>query len=299
MRYKVSHIIRVDYDPPVRLAHFNLRLSPIHWPSQRVEEYELAIEPMPDVGEERAGAYPFNLTRVEIAKPIKTLEVRSTFIADVGEAELDLGTSGMTIAQVAQAALLDRDMGGMAPAHYLFPSRLLPLVPEIMAWARPQLPADGDCLASALALARSIQAGFDYDTKATQADTQVAEAFRIKRGVCQDFAHVLIVALRSVGLPAAYVSGYLRTYPPPGQPRLVGADAMHAWVALWCGPQRGWAGVDPTNGVLASADHLVVAVGRDFSDISPIDGVFVGGASQKTFNSVDVSPIDSRAGLQA
>jgi transglutaminase-like putative cysteine protease len=296
MRYKVSHIIRVDYQPPVRLAHFNLRLAPIEWPGQRIEDYELAIEPGPDLREERIGAYPFNLTRTEIMKPIATLEVRSTFIATVAEAELDLATSTMSIADVARAAVAARDFGPMSPAQYLFPSRLLPLVPEIMDWARPQLPADGDCLAAALALAKVIKATFAYDTKATQADTPVAEMFAIRKGVCQDFAHLLIVALRSVGLPAAYVSGYLRTYPPPGQPRLVGADAMHAWVALWCGPLRGWVGIDPTNGVLANADHLVVAIGRDYSDISPIDGVFVGGASQKTFNSVDVSPIDARVG---
>ncbi|MBT2186348.1 transglutaminase family protein [Sphingobium nicotianae] len=294
MRYKVSHIIRVDYEPPVRVAHFNLRLMPIDWPGQRVESYKLAIDPLPEKREERAGAYPFNLTRVEILKPVKTLEVRSTFIADVGDAQLDLAVQTMSIADVAQAALAERDAGLMAPAHYLFPSRLLPLVPEIMAWARPQLPSDADCLTGGLALARAIKSGFVYDTKATEADTPVEDAFSIRRGVCQDFAHVLIVALRSVGLPAAYVSGYLRTYPLPGQPRLVGADAMHAWVALWCGPQRGWVGIDPTNGVLANADHLVVGMGRDYSDISPIDGVFVGGASQKTYNSVDVSPIDAR-----
>lgn len=295
MRYKVSHIIRVDYNPPVRLAHFNLRLMPIAWPGQSIEQFELAIDPSPDKREERPGAYPFNLTRVEIMKPITTLEVRSSFVADVGEAQLDLTTADMSVAQVAQAALVARDVGLKAPADYLFPSRLLPQVPDIAAWALPQLPPDANCLRSALALAQTIQRHFNYDTKATKADTPVEEAFAIRRGVCQDFAHILIVALRAAGLPAAYVSGYLRTYPPPGQPRLVGADAMHAWVALWCGPQRGWVGIDPTNGVLANADHLVVAMGRDYSDISPIDGVFVGGASQKTFNSVDVSPIDVRA----
>lgn len=297
MRYRVSHIIRVDYEPPVRMAHFNLRLKPIDWPGQQVESYKLAIDPVPDKREERAGAYPFNLTRVEVLKAIKTLEVRSTFIADVGDAQLDLAASTMSVADVARAALNERDVGLMSPAHYLFPSRLLPLVEAITAWARPQLPPEADCLTSGLALARTIQSHFIYDTKATQADTPVADAFAIRRGVCQDFAHVLIVALRSVGLPAAYVSGYLRTYPPPGQPRLVGADAMHAWVALWCGPLRGWVGIDPTNGVLANADHLVVGLGRDYSDISPIDGVFVGGASQKTFNSVDVSPIDARVAV--
>jgi len=296
MRYKVSHIIRVDYDPPVHLAHFNLRLHPIEWPGQHVEAFELTIDPAPDMREERPGAWPLTLTRIEIVKPVATLEVRSAFVAEVREAELDLGAAGPGIAEVARAALAVRDIGPYAPASYLFPSRLLPIVPEIAAWARPQLPPQAPCLSSALALARSIQATFRYDLEATDADTPVAEAFAIRRGVCQDFAHVLIVALRSVGLPAAYVSGYLRTYPPAGQPRLVGADAMHAWVALWCGAQRGWVGIDPTNGVLAGSDHLVVALGRDYSDISPIDGVFVGGASQRTFNSVDVSPIEGRAG---
>lgn len=294
MRYRVSHIIRVDYNPPVRLAHFNLRLMPIAWPGQILQDYRLAVDPLPDGREERVGAYPFNLTRIEILKPLASLEIRSTFIADVSEAELDLLAPHMSVAEVARAALAVTDVGPLSPVTYLFPSRLLPMVPGIAAWAREHLLAEADCLGAALALARHIQASFHYDTKATEADTPVAEAFSIRRGVCQDFAHILIVALRAAGLPAAYVSGYLRTYPPPGQARLVGADAMHAWVALWCGPLRGWVGIDPTNGVLANGDHLVVGLGRDYSDISPIDGVFVGGHSQKTFNSVDVSPIDAR-----
>lgn len=295
MRYKVSHIIRVDYEPPVRLAHFNLRLQPINWPGQKVHNFLLAVEPSPDVREERAGSYPFNLTRIELHRPVSTLEVRATFMADVDEAELDLSGPQMSVQDVGRAALLTRDLSAMAPAPYLFPSRLLPLVPEITAWAREGVASSNGCLSTGLALAKRIHADFTYDSGATEADTPVAEAFSIQRGVCQDFAHILIVALRALGLPAAYISGYLRTYPPPGQPRLVGADAMHAWVALWCGPARGWVGIDPTNGVLANGDHLVVAMGRDYSDISPIDGVFVGGRSQKTFNSVDVSPINARA----
>ena len=292
MKYRVRHIIRVAYQPPVLLAHFNLRLAPIAWPGQRIEHFRLTVDPLPNLRQERAGAYPFNLTRIEILKPISTLSIEATFTADVGDAELDLLTPQMSIAALARAAQAVKDIGPWSPTNYLFPSRLLPLEPEIVAWARDLLPPDADCLKAALALARRIQSDFAYDVQATKADTPVAEAFAIRRGVCQDFAHIMIVALRAVGLPAAYVSGYLRTYPPPGKARLVGADAMHAWVALWCGPSRGWVGIDPTNGVLANADHLVVAMGRDYSDISPIDGVFVGGQSQKTFNSVDVSPLD-------
>lgn len=292
MRYRVSHIIRVDYAEPIRMAHFNLRLRPIDWPGQRVSDHELVIEPAPGLRTEQPGPFPFNLTRVEISQSISTLEVRSTFIALVDDAQLDLAGEDMSIAQVAAAALVATDLGERAPVHYLYPSPLLPDVDDIAHWAAPQLDAAAPCIATALALARAIQRDFSYDQKATEADTPVDRAFAIGRGVCQDFAHILIVALRSVGLPAAYMSGYLRTYPPPGQPRLVGADAMHAWVGLWAGPRRGWIGIDPTNGVLASADHLVVAMGRDYADISPIDGIFVGGKGQKTFNSVDVSPFD-------
>lgn len=292
MRYQVSHIIRVDYAQPIRMAHFNLRLCPIDWPGQSVSHYELSIEPLPTLREELDGAWPFNLTRIEIAQPISTLEIRSTFIATVDDAQLDLAGEDLSIADVAREALLVTDLGARSPVHYLYPSPLLPEVDDIAEWAGPQLDPGAPCIATALALAQHIQSDFTYDTQATQADTPVDRAFAIGRGVCQDFAHIMIVALRSAGLPAAYMSGYLRTYPPPGQPRLVGADAMHAWVGVWAGARRGWIGIDPTNGCLASSDHLVVAMGRDYADISPIDGIFVGGKQQKTFNSVDVSPFD-------
>ncbi len=299
MRYRVSHIIHVDYDSPVRMAHFNLRLQPILWPGQTVSDYDLSIDPLPNTRQDRLGAFPFNLTRIEIARPIGTLEIRSTFIATVDDAQLNLADDTASIRELAELALDQGDLGPWSPVHYVYPSPLLPQVPAIADWSRAALSDDAPALASALALAQRIHRDFKYDLDATEADTPVDQAFSIKRGVCQDFAHIMLVALRAAGLPAAYVSGYLRTYPPPGQPRLVGADAMHAWVALWCGPRRGWVGIDPTNGVLANADHLVVAMGRDFSDISPIDGVFVGGRSQKTFNSVDVSPFDSVATAEA
>ncbi len=296
MKYRVSHIIRVDYARPIRMAHFNLRLWPIDWPGQTVLDCQLVVEPQPSLREELPGPYPFNLTRIEITRPIRTLEVRSTFIATVDDAQLDLAGEDLSIAELARAALATNDLSDRSPVHYLYPSQLLPEVEAIADWAAPHLDPAAPGIATALALAKRIKAEFRYDLDATEADTPVSEAFSIRRGVCQDFAHIMIVALRSVGLPAAYMSGYLRTYPPPGQPRLVGADAMHAWVGLWAGPKRGWVGVDPTNGVLASADHLVVGMGRDYADISPIDGIFVGGRSQKTFNSVDVSPFDTVGG---
>jgi len=144
---------------------------------------------------------------------------------------------------------------------------------------------------------QAIHAAFRFDASATRADTSPTDAFRLRQGVCQDFTHVMIVAARAQGIPAAYVSGYLRTLPPPGMPRLVGADAMHAWAALWCGDALGWVGFDPTNAVLAGTDHIFVAMGRDYSDVAPLDGVFHGGDGQSMGVSVDVLPLGEEAGL--
>ena len=132
---------------------------------------------------------------------------------------------------------------------------------------------------------------FAYDSKATEVDTPPAEAFARRRGVCQDFAHVMIAALRGLGLPALYVSGYIRTIPPAGKPRLAGADASHAWVSVWCGPAFGWFGLDPTNAIPEGDDHVVVARGRDYADVPPVDGVVLSSGGRDLEVEVDVIPI--------
>jgi transglutaminase-like putative cysteine protease len=292
MRYRVEHLTRVKYRSPVRLARFNLRLAPVAWIGQTTSGFTLAIDPKPTLREERPGAYPFHLTRVEIDQPIETLEIRARFEATAQDAMLDLAMPDPPIATIARSALAQRSLDAWSPTLYLYPSPLLPGERAIADWAAPLLPADAPVLAAGLAITQAIHRDFRYDSDATEADTPVAEAFAIRRGVCQDFAHILIEAFRSAGLPAAYVSGYLRTVPPPGQKRLVGVDAMHAWVALWCGVQRGWVGLDPTNGCIAGSGHLVTAIGRDYADVSPIDGIFVGGGSQRIETRVDVVPLE-------
>jgi transglutaminase-like putative cysteine protease len=139
---------------------------------------------------------------------------------------------------------------------------------------------------------RRIRTEFKYDPKATVISTPLTEVFEKRHGVCQDFAHAMIAGLRGLGLPAAYVSGYLRTIPPPGKPRLVGADAMHAWTSLWCGEELGWVGFDPTNDIFAETDHIFIAMGRDYGDVAPLDGVFHGGSKQTMDYSVDVVRTD-------
>jgi transglutaminase-like putative cysteine protease len=291
MIYQVDHVTQVRYDKRVRLARFNLRLQPSPWPGQRVSDYSLTVGPMPSGLTTRPAAYPVIISRAIIDEPLSELRITSSFTVNVGDEMLDIAPGDLTIAEIAQRALALQDISAAAPCNYLYASPLVPGSAEIWQWARDLLPPGAPALANVLELAKRIKEEFDYDTKATEADTPVAEAFAIRRGVCQDFTHVLISALRWAGLPAAYASGYLRTLPPPGKPRLVGVDAMHAWAMLWCGPQRGWVGIDPTNGCIAGSAHIFVALGRDYSDVAPIDGVFIGEGSQQLKTLVDVLPL--------
>ena len=144
-------------------------------------------------------------------------------------------------------------------------------------------------------LAARIRTDFTYEPKSTAVSTPLEQAFEQRRGVCQDFAHIMIAGLRGLGLPASYVSGYIRTIPPPGKPRLDGADATHAWVSVWCGAELGWIGFDPTNAIDAGNDHIELAIGRDFSDVSPIYGVFLGSGAQELEVDVDVIPVTPAA----
>ena len=146
--------------------------------------------------------------------------------------------------------------------------------------------------AAALDLCLAIHADFRYDREATKVDTGPVEAFGLKRGVCQDFAHVMIAGLRGAGIPAGYVSGFLRTIPPKGKPRLEGADAMHAWVRVWCGQHAGWLEFDPTNAMLAGPDHITIGHGRDYSDVSPIVGVLRTSGQHHAKQSVDVVRVE-------
>ncbi|CAN5413395.1 transglutaminase family protein [soil metagenome] len=295
MIYQINHISRIRYSGKIRIARFNLRLKPALWPGQQIHDFSLVVSPRPSNLSTRPGAFLVNVTRVVIDEPIAALEITSRFLVRVADLAPQILVDDPSIASVARMALVRPDMGATGPANYLFTSPLAPLVPEITAWAADYLPPDTAVLEAGLALCRAITAGFRYDGDATEADTPVQEAFAIRRGVCQDFAHILIVGLRSAGLPAAYASGYLRTFPPPGKPRLEGVDAMHAWVVLWCGPERGWIGLDPTNGCITGADHIMVAMGRDYSDVAPIDGIFVGKAAQQLDVSVDVVPVPDEA----
>lgn len=295
MRYAIRHVTRFDYAEPVGFARCNLRLRPIHWSGQTIHDYHLSVKPGGDTAPARAEAGLANVVRLVVTQPVRSLTIESRCTITVDRPVPVPAADDPTLAQIAADARTSRDAGPASPASYLFPSPLIPLDRDIAQWCAQELDPQRGALDAAIGLARRIQNEFDFDPTATLVDTPPREAFLKRGGVCQDFAQIMISGLRAAGLPAAYASGYLRTLPPPGQPRLVGADATHAWVLLWCGPARGWVGVDPTNGIWMASDHVVVAIGRDYSDIAPIDGIVLGSGAQNMTVSVDVAPLETRS----
>ncbi len=174
-------------------------------------------------------------------------------------------------------------------AEFCFPSAFVPLHPAFQAYAQLEFTPGRPLLEAAIGLMARIHHEFTYATASTDLTTPALEAFSRRQGVCQDFAHIMIACLRSLGLPARYVSGYLLTQPPPGQPRLLGVDASHAWLAVWC-PQHDWVELDPTNNLIAAQSHAVIACGRDYADVAPLRGVIQGGGSHTLSVAVSVVP---------
>jgi len=296
MLYDIRHVTRFRYDRPVAFARCNLRLRPVDWPGQQLLSYRLEVEPPAQTRLARAEAGLANVTRLVVDRPVTELTITSIARVAVDRLIPMPDIADPTLAEVARLARDHRDTSAFGPARYLYPSPRIPLDPAIAEWCAPDLDPDRPAAEAGIALARRIQREFAFDTAATLVDTPPREAFDRRRGVCQDFAQVMLTGLRAAGLPAAYASGYIRTLPSPGQERLVGADATHAWVLLWCGPVQGWVGLDPTNGIWMAADHVVVAVGRDYAEIAPVDGVVLGSGAQGMEVSVDVAPVGAPIG---
>jgi transglutaminase-like putative cysteine protease len=291
MIYDIRQTTTCTYASPVANARHVLRLTPVGRARQQVHVASLQISPEPSQLREGQDFFGNRITWMALQQPHDRLTVKmSARVAVDAFAEPDaLATPAFETERDAVSAT--SDLGPMSPAHFLFPSRMVSLDPEIRDYARQSFPPGRPVLDGALDLMRRIKADMVYDTHATTVTTTPPMSFALRRGVCQDFAHVMISGLRGIGLPAAYVSGYLRTAPRQGFAGLVGADAMHAWVLAWCGATTGWVGLDPTNAVLASDDHVTLAVGRDYSDVAPIDGVIVASGGQRIDVAVNVIPV--------
>ncbi len=290
MIYDIRHLTLYEYGSTVTFSHCALRLLPTDGPGQAVLSSALCITPAPAQTIERMCFFGNRLTFLTIETAHRKLIVEANTSVEIDRSEPWNISETPAFEMVREEAFASASLEKDSPVHYLYPSRLAPRFEPASDYARESFSAGCPILEGAKELMRRIKTDFKYDTKATVVSTPLSEAFGKRRGVCQDFAHIMIAGLRGIGLPAAYISGYIRTIPPAGKKRLEGADAMHAWVSLWCGEARGWAGLDPTNAMMIGNDHIVLAKGRDYADISPVAGIILGSREQDVDVKVDVVP---------
>jgi transglutaminase-like putative cysteine protease len=292
MLYDLSLHMGYVYDAPASGARHLVRVLPLSIPNrQRLVAGALAVSPSADENTTFIDFFGQQATSIFLRAPHDRLDIRmqARVLVDAPTIKADLSPN---LQGLARELAEIRSVAPASPHHLTGISPRLAAEPSIAAYARDAASPDQTVRDVALALCSRIHRDFTYDSDATTVDSTPADAFELKRGVCQDFAHIMIVALRSLGIPAGYVSGFLRTIPPTGQERLAGADAMHAWVRVWCGEALGYVELDPTNDIPCGTDHIVVAYGRDYSDIAPVIGVIKGYGNQKVLQAVDVIPVD-------
>jgi transglutaminase-like putative cysteine protease len=288
MMYWVRHITAYAYDQPVDLAAHLLHLKPRALPGQRVIHARIRCQPAPDHATETHDHFGNAATRIFIAAPHQHFEVTAEALVAV-----DFAPPPPPEATLPWDVVADQAQRGCDKAtEYLHASAHAPALAEAAEFARPCFPPGRPVLAALLHLNERIATEFRFQAGVTSISTPVEEVLRLRRGVCQDFTHLMIAALRGLGLPARYMSGYIRTRPLPGQERRRGADQSHAWVGAWLGERDGWVGLDPTNGIVVRDEHVVIAWGRDFADISPLRGVILGGGAHHLSVSVDLEPAE-------
>jgi len=290
--YDVHLELHYDYDGFVHGDRHLIRVAPQSIPGvQRVIASAVSFEPRPDSETNFVDFFGNLVTTIAYTGYHDRLDVRLSARVDVEDEHPPADQSpDLPGLQRELAALWTLD--GNSPHHFLAPSPRIALSKPITDYARESVNRTASVRAAAMDLCLSIHRDFAYDKDSTDVNTAPLDAFNLKTGVCQDFAHVMIAGLRGVGIPAAYVSGFLRTIPPKGKPRLEGADAMHAWARVWCGQHDGWLEFDPTNAMLAGADHITIGHGRDYADISPIVGVLRTSGRHETKQSVDVIRVE-------
>ena len=292
MLYDVRLELTYDYDALVHGGRHLIRVAPISVPGvQRVVASSLSFEPRPQRESTFTDFFGNSATVITYVEPHDRLNVRLTARVQVEDVHPPADLSP-ALPALRQEITRFWSVAPDSPHHFLAASPRVHLVPGITDYAQAIIADTPSVMAAATALCMAIHRDFAYDPKATDVETKPAEAFALRKGVCQDFAHVMIAGLRGVGIPAGYVSGFLRTKPPAGTPRLEGADAMHAWVRAWCGQHVGWLEFDPTNAMIAGPDHISIGHGRDYADISPIVGVLKTHGSHDTTQSVDVLRVE-------
>lgn len=297
MIYRVRHLTHYEYDEPVTLCYNMAYVLPRDTDYQKIISSKLNVAPFYTTGQRRTDyfgnqVYYFTLEQphdelsVEVVSEIQVLDFKC---ATEKGLDLDFGlTCGEVLRQIQQS----RDPAMLEAREYCLDSNMIKAAPALRDYALTSFNTNRPFLSAVRELTHRIYTDFTYDPHSTGIATPLAEVLRKKRGVCQDFAHLAIGCLRSLGYPARYISGYLETMPPPGQEKLVGSDASHAWFAVFS-PGEGWFEFDPTNDNMPAEHHITTAWGRDYSDVSPLKGVFFdGGKSHKLSVAVDVNQIE-------
>jgi transglutaminase-like putative cysteine protease len=290
--YDVSHRTIFVYSQQVSISHHVLHLLPRENPRQVCLRSSLVVQPAPTVRTEGLDYFGNPVTHLMVQDPHNRLLVHASSQVEVqvpSPVALERTPSWETVARAIEEA---RSPAALEAAQFAFDSPYAAGIDETYAFARECFPPDTPVLAGAMAMTARIFEEFEYQGGVTDVSTPVADVLSQRRGVCQDFAHLQIACLRSLGLAARYVSGYLLTRPPPGQEKLVGSDASHAWIAVWS-PDVGWVDFDPTNNMIPGDEHISLGWGRDYGDVSPINGFMIGGGSHEIQVAVDVNPAAS------
>lgn len=287
MRFALTHDTRYRYTAPVSLSHHVVRLAPRNLPAQRAIEHQLHIDPAPSVISHHTDYFGNTVYVFTMEQAHAELLIRSTSMVEVQRPHLPNPEETTAWESVRDYCRGCQSGSALDASEFVHDSPLIATHERYRDYALISFRSGRPILSATLDLTRRIHEEFRFDPAATTIATPVEEVYRARRGVCQDFAQLQIACLRSLGLPARYVSGYLETDPPPGRPRLAGADASHAWVGVYC-HGIGWIDVDPTNNLMPTTRHITVAWGRDFSDVSPVRGVVLGGGAHSLEVGVDV-----------
>jgi len=288
--YSLTHTTTYRYPVSVPLSHHLLALRPRNLANQVCEFHELEITPEPVSLESHLDYYGNHCAFLTVEGAHNELLVSAKsrialsmpFVPDPGETP--------SWENARSQVLTDRSERGLEALEFSFDSPLIPTTAPLAEFASESFHPGRPIMEAAIELNARIFEEFTFDPAATDVSTPVSEVFENRRGVCQDFAHLLIGCLRAVGVPARYVSGYLETDPPPNSPKLIGSDASHAWVSFWC-PGVGWIDLDPTNNCIPSMRHVIVGWGRDYGDVCPLRGIIHGSGSHELIVGVDLAAI--------
>lgn len=287
MIYEVSHRTVYRYSQPVSISHHLLHLTPRDGGFQACRDTAVEITPAPTVRAPGIDYFGNPTTFVTIQQNHIELVLHALSSIEVADRPIPEPAATPAWEVVSEVALNDRSPEALEALEFTFASPYVPLAQELRAYAAASFVPGRPVLEAARELTHRIFADFTYEPGATTLGTGVERAFAMRRGVCQDFAHIQIACLRTLGLPVRYVSGYLLTRPAAGKERLVGTDASHAWLSVWV-PGHDWVDLDPTNDVIPGREHITIGWGRDYGDVSPVSGVMFGGGAHEVTVAVDV-----------